>query len=213
VSENNKLNPLILVGYSGHSYGVIEAWKAQGGKIKGYVDEIKKEINPFNLVYLGSDKVIFSQPKDVSVHLSLGDLIIRRSLIESFQSFDIDLATIISPESNVSSLSIIGNGTFVARGVNINAYASIGQNCIINTSCSIDHEVIIGDNTHIAPGAVIAGGVRIGSNSFIGANSVIKQNTIVENNAIIGAGSVVLRNVKQNQVVAGNPSRIIKNEY
>lgn len=208
--DNKKLNPLILVGYSGHSFGVIEAWLQKGGIIKGYVDKVRKENNPFNIDYLGTDKKIFYRPKNTAIHLSIGDIQIRRSLLESIKNFDNNLVTIISPESNISSFSQIGNGTYIARGVNINPYVSIGKNCIINTSCSIDHEVVIGNNTHVAPGAVIAGGVRIGSNCFVGANSVIKQNTKIEDNAVVGAGSVVLQNVEKNQVVVGNPAKRIK---
>lgn len=208
--DNNKLKPLILIGYSGHSFGVIEAWLHKGGKIKGYVDKFKKKNNPFNIDYLGKDKEIFNQQKDVSMHLSIGDLRIRKGLIDLIRNFNIDLATIISSESNISSTSTIGNGTFVARGVNINPFVSIGQNCILNTACSIDHEAVIGNNTHLAPGAVIAGGVRIGNNSFIGANSVIKQNISIGDNVIIGAGSVVLQNVRSNEVMAGNPAKKIE---
>lgn len=211
--DYKKFNPLILIGYSGHSFGVIEAWLEKGGKIKGYIDNLKKENNPFNLDYLGTDKEINTQLKNISLHLSIGDLRIRKNLLESLRKFKIDLVTIISPESKISSLSKVNNGTFVARGVTINPFVSIGKNCIINTSCCIDHEVVIGENTHVAPGAVIAGGVRIGDNSFIGANSVIKQNTIIGDNVIIGAGSVVLQNVKTNQIVVGNPAKRIKNEY
>ena len=66
---------------------------------------------------------------------------------------------------------------------------------------------MIGDFAHIAPGSVLAGGVTVGANSFIGANSVIKQGVSVGRNVVVGAGSVILKDVEDNSIVYGNPSK------
>lgn len=50
----------------------------------------------------------------------------------------------------------------------------------------------------------------IGNNVEIGAHSIIIGNITIGNNVIIGAGSVVVKDVPDNCIVAGNPSKIIK---
>lgn len=84
---------------------------------------------------------------------------------------------------------------------------TIGNNCVINEGVRIftaSHDVnslaweqipkpvTIGDYVWIASGAIILPGVSIGDNS------------------VIGAGSVVSKDVGNNEVIAGNPARIIK---
>ena len=199
---------LIILGYSGHSFGIIEAWTEQGGLIKGYVDKTIKDINPYNLKYLGKDDLLNSVKKE-RVHLSIGDLQIRERIINNLSSRNIFFQTVISKNAFVSDYSKIDQGTYIAKGSMINSLSKIGRNCIINTSAVVEHDVIIGNNTHIGPGAIIAGNVHIGDNVFIGANSVINQNLIIDSNSIIGSGTVVINNVKRNTKVVGNPARII----
>lgn len=86
------------------------------------------------------------------------------------------------------------------------------------------HLFICGDNVTFASGSRVLlhdastkkplgvskiGRVEIGSNVFVGADAVILCNTKIGTNVIIGAGSVVTKDVPDNQVVAGNPAKII----
>ena len=50
---------------------------------------------------------------------------------------------------------------------------------------------MIGDCCHIGAGSVILSGLRIG------------------NGAVVGAGAIVLNDVLENQVVIGNPAKVI----
>ena len=59
--------------------------------------------------------------------------------------------------------------------------------------------------------AYIAGRVKIEDYASIGANSTILPDIIIGRGAIVGAGAVVTKNVKSNEVVAGNPARFLRN--
>jgi len=52
-------NKLIFIGYSGHSYVCIDNARLNNYEILGYCDSIEKEINPFEINYLGVEKMFF----------------------------------------------------------------------------------------------------------------------------------------------------------
>lgn len=74
----------------------------------------------------------------------------------------------------------------------------------------IGHNTFIGNNTMIASGAVICGGTIVGENSWVAPNSSIKQKLKIGDNSVIGLGSVVIRDVCEEDIVAGNPAKSIK---
>ena len=198
---------IVLIGYSGHSYGCVEVAIKQGFSIVGYHDVLEKVSNPYHLNYLGHEDNIDSNNK---AFITIGDNSIRRKIHEKLSSNNIFLNTIlIHSNTTISKISLIEEQTFVSAGVIINPQVKIGPGCIINTGVIIEHECSIGQFSHIAPGAVLAGNVSIGSGCMIGANAVIKQGVQIGDNVIIGAGAVVLKDVNSNTIFVGNPAKQI----
>lgn len=200
----------ILIGYSGHGIVVSEAAALSGFQILGYTDRKELNINPYNFDFLGDENdPNFNWKYCNSYLLGVGSNIIRERIASRVEKAGGKCMTVVHPSSSLARTVVIGEGTFVARNVAVNPLVSVGKNSILNTSCTIEHECIIGNNVHIAPGAVLAGNVVINDGVFIGANAVVKQGISIGRNATIGAGSVILRNVEENQVVVGNPARIL----
>ena len=200
----------ILLGYSGHGIVVSEAATLSGIQILGYTDIKKVQINPYNLDFLGDENDSnFNWESYNSYLLGVGSNTIRERMALSVEKAGGKCMTLVHPNSTLASSAVIGEGTFVARNVAVNPLVRIGNNVILNTSCTIDHECIIGNNVHIAPGAVLAGNVIVHDGAFIGANAVVRQGVTIGRNATVGAGSVVLGNVEENQVVVGNPAKIL----
>lgn len=110
----------------------------------------------------------------------------------------------VSPKASIGKGNIILNNSVVAHS------AVIKDNNFIGYNCDIDHDVLVKNHNYISPGVTICGYVKIGESNMIGAGSTIIPEINIGNNCIIGAGSVVLRDVKDNEVVAGNPARRIK---
>ena len=207
--QSNKAKA-ILLGYSGHGIVVSEAATLSGFQILGYTDRKELSINPYNFDFLGDENdPNFNWEYCNSYLLGVGSNIIRERIASRVEKAGGKCLTVVHPTSSLASTVVIGEGTFVARNAAVNPLVRIGKNAILNTNCTIDHECIIGNNVHIAPGAVLAGNVVINDGVFIGANAVVKQGVSIGRNATIGAGSVVLRNVEENQVVVGNPARIL----
>ena len=199
---------IVIIGYSGHSFGCIEVAIKQEYSIVGYHDILEKVNNPYSLNYLGHEDTIDSNNK---VFIAIGDNIIRRKIYEKLRLKNISLdTTLIHSNTIISKTSLIEKQTFISAGVIINPQVKIGVGCIINTGAIIEHDCSVGKFTHIAPGAVLSGNVSIGSECLIGANAVIKQGVKIGDNVIIGAGAVVLKDIISNKTFVGNPAREIK---
>lgn len=80
-------------------------------------------------------------------------------------------------------------------------------NVKVDDLVQIGHNTTTGANTLIMANTVICGGVCIGRNCWIAPNSVIKQKVQVGDRVTVGLGAVVIRNVPDDQVVAGVPAK------
>ncbi|MEM6806086.1 MAG: acetyltransferase, partial [Bacteroidota bacterium] len=181
---------------------------SMGRKIMGYLEPQEKELNPYNLRYLGNEEELESwERKNLpEFFIAIGDNHIREKItIGNHPAINENLATIIHPLSYVSPTAQIGKGTMVAAQVAINAQAKIGKACICNTGSIIEHECQIGNFVHIAPGATLCGNVEVGNGSLIGANAVVKPGISIGEKAIIGAGAVIVKPVPDHAIIIGNP--------
>ncbi len=204
-------NNIVLIGYSGHAYSVIDAALTAGHEVNYYCEKKATIEDPFGLHYLGNEvELDFSGYKDHYFFPAVGNNAIRRKIVEFIENRKLEQMLVAHPSSSVSRHSSIGLSTIIGNGALINPVCTIGRGVIINTGAIVEHECRISDFAHIAPGAVLAGNVEIGEQTLVGANSVIKQGVTIGSNCIVGAGSVVLRDVPDNQTVVGNPSRVIK---
>ncbi|EBC8161553.1 transferase hexapeptide repeat protein, partial [Salmonella enterica] len=52
--------------------------------------------------------------------------------------------------------------------------------------------------------------VSVGTKSFIGSCTVVNGQLKIGNSSIIGSGSVVIRDIPDNVVVAGSPTKFIR---
>ena len=105
---------------------------------------------------------------------------------------------------SIPSGTRIGPGLFIGHfgGIVVNEQARIGRNCNLSHNVTIGQKnrgrfkgcPTIGDSVFIGPGAAIIGAVSVGSNVAVGANAV------------------VVDNVQDDEVVAGNPARVVSKQ-
>ncbi|SDM87777.1 sugar O-acyltransferase, sialic acid O-acetyltransferase NeuD family [Daejeonella rubra] len=202
----------VIIGYSGHSYVILEILLNSGVMVDFYCDRVKKQNNPYNLNFLGNEENsdVLQKILHSKVYLGIGNNNQREKVCLHLLNHKIYVASAIHNSSIVASTVIINEGTVIMPGAVVQAMTLLGKGVICNTAAVIEHECKIGDFCHIAPGAVLAGNVSLGERAFVGANSVIKEGVSVGNDVIIGAGSVVIRDIPDNSVVAGNPSKSIR---
>lgn len=104
----------------------------------------------------------------------------------------------------------IGNNTCIDRAVL--GSTIIGKNVKIDNLVHIAHGVKIDENSLIIANSMIAGSVSIGKNCWVAPSSTIKNGIKVKNNALIGLGAVVLKDVDDEQIIIGNPGRVLNKE-
>jgi UDP-N-acetylbacillosamine N-acetyltransferase len=203
-------NKFKIIGYSGHSFVILDSAIKLNLNCTGYYDRNKKEFNPFDIDYLGLEDNIINKER---IFITIGDNKIRRSIYEDLIKKDfITFLNIMDPTSSVSKFAFIKPDSSISIGVYsvINSLAKIETGVIINTGAIIEHEVKIGKFSHVGPNAIICGDANIGENVFVGANAIVKQGVIIGDNSIIGAGSVVLNDIPANSTYVGNPAIKLK---
>lgn len=203
---------LMLLGYSGHAYTVIEAALSNKIEILGYFESEEKSQNPFKISYLKSESEFnFNQLENHTfIFPSVGENTIRKKMHQFICSNQLNEIVLIHISATIGFQVSIGNSTLVASNVCVNSLSRIGKGCILNTNCVIEHECIIEDYVHVGPGTVLTGNVTVSELTFIGANATVKQGVKIGKNCIIGAGSVVLENIPDNTIYVGNPAKYLR---
>jgi UDP-3-O-[3-hydroxymyristoyl] glucosamine N-acyltransferase len=113
-------------------------------------------------------------------------------------------------------------------------YVRIGDNVEISANCSVArgslsdtlimsgtkldalvhvaHNVIIGHNCELTAGTIIGGSTTIGNTCWTGLNSTIKNKLRIGRNVIIASGASVIRDIEDEDIVAGVPAKSIKHK-
>lgn len=104
--------------------------------------------------------------------------------------------TVVSAGAVISGDALVGNHVFVgpnvviSHGCRVNAFCSVIAGTLIGGEAMIYQDVVLG-----AGSIIIHGGITIGAGAFV------------------GAGAVVIDDVPPGAVVAGNPGRIIADDW
>ncbi len=118
--------------------------------------------------------------------------------------------TIVHPSASVSKMAKLAQGTVVLQNVTIASNVNIGNHVMVLPNTVISHDDSIGDYSCITGGVCISGGVTIGNSCYLGTNSAIIGNITIGDYCLVGMGSVVIDSIEENNVVVGNPAKILR---
>jgi acetyltransferase-like isoleucine patch superfamily enzyme len=116
---------------------------------------------------------------------------------------------LVSPQAQV----IVGEYTFLGRGVEIDAAAqvTVGSHVLIAPGVFItDHNHNLERGTLIREQGWRSSPVVIGDDVWIGARAIVLPGVTVGTGAVVGAASVVRENVSPGAIVAGVPARVLR---
>ena len=135
---------------------------------------------------------------------------VRMKITRKLEEGGVGFVTVVHPSVRMSNFVEIGTGCVVCAGTIMTTQVRIGNHVHINLNSTIGHDVVIHDYVTISPGANISGRVEIGYGADLGTNCSVIQNLKIGRGAVIGAGAVVNRDVEENVVSVGVPSKAIK---
>lgn len=196
---------MYLYGASGHAKVIIDILQSSGLTVDGLFDDNPDLKELCGIKVLG--KFTPSQNLEEPLIISIGNNSIRARIA---QQLPVKYGQAISKTAILSSSARVGEGTVVMQGAILQALVQVGRHVIINTGAKVDHDCVIEDFAHVSPGAVLCGNVSVGEGTWIGAGAVVIPGVKTGKWCQIGAGAVVIRDIPDNAVAVGNPSKIIK---
>jgi len=101
----------------------------------------------------------------------------------------------------------IGNNACIDRAVL--GSTILEENVKVDNLVHIAHGVIIGKNSLIIANSMIGGSTTIGENVWVAPSVSILNKKTIANNSYIGMGSVVIKNVEANEIIVGNPGKVL----
>jgi UDP-2-acetamido-3-amino-2,3-dideoxy-glucuronate N-acetyltransferase len=125
---------------------------------------------------------------------------------------------VMRPNTKIGDRTVIGHGT-VFEGD-----CTIGDDCLIHAQCHITKGAVIEDKVFIAPGFVgcndremvhmrrkgpfIPEGYTIKYGARIAAGVLVLPGVTIGREAVVGLGSVVTKDIKDFEIVYGNPAKV-----
>ncbi len=186
------------------SYRIMGAVDLESGKTVG------KRINKIKVICKVDEVPQRFLNSKIRIVVAHGDYGTKKKTVEYLKAQGFKFAQIISSQCYISPYASTSEGCIINPNAVIMPNAKIGKHVIIHSQTVIEHDNVIGDYSNIAPGVSLGGSVTVGEGSYIYTGASVIPKVKIGNNCVIGAGSVVIRDVNDNEVVAGAPAKRIK---
>ena len=200
---------LIILGAGGFSKSIIDALEGSQYNLIGFIDSFKKGKHQGYDILANSIEELENKEEYI-FFIGIGDPILREEFFYKLKKYNLKLANIIDKTAILSRNIILGEGIFIGKMVIVNTDTILEDNVVLNTRSLIEHGNHIGAHTNVSTNSVLNGDVKVGKSTFIGSCTVVNGQIKIGSNSVIGSGSVVIRDIEDNVVVAGSPTRFIR---
>ena len=203
------MKKIIIIGSGGHAAEIVDYINYINSisseiiyEITGIIDESKSFYNHymFKNKFLGNLKN-HTVTQDNYYVIAIGNLDIRKKIIEDLKIKNANFETIIHPTALISSTAEIGKGCLISHNVSIGPKVIISDFCILNSRSTIGHDSQIGENNFIGPKVVTGGFSKIGNHNFLGTNVSVLPKINIGNNNKLMAGMTIHNNINNNETV------------
>lgn len=207
---------IVIIGCGQHARVVLYNALEQGKyNVVGFIGENEDNLGMMidNVPIIGTDNKIEELIYKYNIKgyiLGLGNMKIRRKIINKFSKLPIEPVTIIHPQAVIAPNAIIGKGTLIECGCLITPNPIIGDHCVVNTMSGVNHDNILGENVYIASGVTLSGTVIIGDDTLIDDGVIVTLGSTIGEKCIVGAGSVITKSIEDNKIVYGVPGKVIR---
>ncbi|PSU14363.1 shikimate dehydrogenase [Photobacterium gaetbulicola] len=200
---------LIIIGAGGFAKSIVDSLDHQSYNLVGFIDTFKQGQHiGFDIIANHLDDL--ASPQDYVYFIGVGDPIVRHQFYMQLQESGLEQINIIDPTAMLAKDVKLGNGIYIGKMCIINSGTRLADGVVVNTRSLIEHGNNIQCCSNITTNVVLNGDVTVGSRTFVGSCTVVNGQITIGANSIIGSGSVVIRNIGDNIVVAGSPTRLIR---
>lgn len=200
---------LVIIGAGGFAKAIIDSLDHELYKLEGFIDSVKSGMHQ-GVPILGHTLNDIKSASDYYYFIAIGDPDDRALWLEEIKKQNLETINIIDKTAIVSERSSLGTCIYVGKMAIINTDSSLEDGVVINTRALIEHGNYISYCTNVSTNVVLNGDVKVGKKTFIGSCTVVNGQLKIGSSSIIGSGSVVIRNIPDNVVVAGTPTRLLK---
>lgn len=200
---------LIIIGAGGFSKSIIDSINYTEIELVGFVDTYKKGYHQ-GYPIIANDINEIKSKNDYVYFIGVGEPNARYSYFHLLREQKLTIINIIDPTSIISRNVELGEGIYIGKMCIVNSDSKLCDGVVINTRSLIEHGNVIGFCSNIATNVVLNGDVKVGDRTFVGSSTVVNGQITIGSHSIIGSGSVVIRNIVDNVVVAGSPTRLIR---
>lgn len=141
---------ILIVGAGGHGHVVAELARACGYSRIDFADDR----SPGAAGALSDIPSL--APRYSATAVSIGNLPLRKALLDRLASLPVPIPALVHPASTVSPSAQIGPGALVLPGAIVHTNAVVGMGAIISAGAVIDHDAVVGPCAHVDAGAVVA---------------------------------------------------------
>lgn len=177
------------------------------------VEQVGSKINGYPILGKTKEWVEFSAQEDVNFIFAIhpvGHGSLRVRLYESLNIPDDKLYTLVHPSAFISYNAILDPGVMVMSNSYIGPAAHLSKCVLCMANTVIGHNTSLLPYCHVSVGAVISSYVKIGLASDVALNATVMEKITIGNYAVVGAGAMITKNINDNEVVVGNPQRVLR---
>ena len=208
---------IVLFGGGNQVHYTLDIIEKQGlYNVVGIIDSVHEiGSDRFGYKVIGRQEDIKSLIEEYGIDagiITIGDNWIRYYISEQIKTLvkDFEFVNAIHPSVIIGNNVQIGTGVVAMAGVIINPMAKIGNHTFFATGCQIEHDCTIEDYASVSAGSVLGGYVHIKKYSAVTLGVTILDRLTIGQNSVIGSGSLVIKNVPDNILAYGNPSKNVR---
>jgi sugar O-acyltransferase (sialic acid O-acetyltransferase NeuD family) len=200
---------LIIIGAGGFAKAIIDSLNHTELDLVGFIDSYKSGFHQ-GYPIIANDINDIENLQDYVYFIGVGEPSVRYSFLSLLKEKQLSLINIIDKTAILSRNILLGDGIYIGKMVIINSDVKLQDGVVINTRALIEHGNAIGCCTNISTNVVLNGDVSVGSLTFVGSCTVSNGQINIGSNSVIGSGSVIIKDIPDNVVVAGSPTRLIR---
>lgn len=217
MSKEKKIRPIVIVGAGGMGRDtqwlierINESDRQEKYEILGYIDDgIEAGTMIDDYPVLGGIDYLVNQQEQLSVAFALGNVKVRKKLIENP---NLTYPNLIDPSVIMSERIMIGQGNIICTSVIMTTNIWIGDFNLICNRSIVGHDDRIGNYNTLYPGVLLSGNVRINTLTEIGTGSQIIQGLCITDEVTAGAGSTIIKDIDTPGTYVGSPVRRVNYE-